>query len=89
MRHWCLRAIGAGMAEDIADKAIAAMRASHALVLDEGIALYAAELAHQHRLATADALIYATALREKAELITCDAHFEGLLGVNYQPKALA
>jgi predicted nucleic acid-binding protein len=55
-------------------------------VLDEATALYAAELAQTYGLATADALVYATALRQRALLVTCDAHFEGLAGVDYQPK---
>ncbi len=35
-------------------------------------------------VATADAIIYATAQESNAELLTCDAHFEGLPGVIYQ-----
>lgn len=89
LRRWCLRALRSGMAEDVADRAIAATRAAHIVTLDESTALYAAELAQAHGLATADALIYATALRAKAELVTCDAHFAGLPGVSYHAKALA
>jgi predicted nucleic acid-binding protein len=40
--------------------------------------LQAAELHRQYKLATADAIVYATALVNNADLITCDAHFEGL-----------
>ncbi|WP_287468514.1 hypothetical protein [Hydrogenophaga sp.] len=29
-------------------------------------------------LATADAIVYASAVQRGAELLTCDAHFEGL-----------
>lgn len=88
LRRWCLRALRTGLPEDVADKAIAATRAARVVVLDEATALYAAELAQAHGLAAADALVYATALREKAMLVTCDAHFEGLPGVDYQPKIL-
>ncbi|MGQ3046975.1 MAG: PIN domain-containing protein [Niveispirillum sp.] len=34
-----------------------------------------------HRLATTDAVIYATAHQRGAEFLTCDAHFKGLAGV--------
>jgi predicted nucleic acid-binding protein len=36
-----------------------------------------------------DALIYASALRHQATLVTCDAHFESLPGVEYQAKKAA
>ena len=35
----------------------------------------------QHKLATADAIVLATAQRHGAELLTCDSHFKGLPGV--------
>jgi predicted nucleic acid-binding protein len=54
--------------------------------LDTRIALHAAELHRQHRLATADAVVYATALENHAELLTCDAHFDGLPGVVFVAK---
>ena len=54
--------------------------------LDTQIALHASELSRQHNLATADAIIYATALHENAELVTCDAHFKDLPQVTYLPK---
>ena len=76
LRRWCLRALRDGMAEDVADRAIASTRAARIIALDEPTALYAAELAQLHGLASADALIYASALREQAELVTCDAHFK-------------
>lgn len=38
-------------------------------------------------LATADAVVYATALEYDADLLTCDAHFEGLPGVVLIRKA--
>ncbi len=57
--------------------------------LDTEIALSAARLCAHHKLATADAIVYATALQYGADLITCDAHFQGLAGVIYVPKATA
>lgn len=49
--------------------------------LDTRIALHAADLHRQYKLATADAVVYATAREFDAELLTCDAHFENLPGV--------
>jgi predicted nucleic acid-binding protein len=54
--------------------------------LDTDIALLAASLCRDHKLATADAVIYATALVWNIELLTCDAHFNGLPDVIYVPK---
>lgn len=55
--------------------------------LDERLAVMAARLAREHRLATADAIIYATTHATNADLLTCDAHFNGLDGVVYLPKS--
>jgi len=54
--------------------------------LNTEIALMAADLTLSHKLAFADAVIYASACKHKAELITSDDHFEGLPGVTYFPK---
>jgi len=59
---------------------------SHALrgqqaALDADLAREAAHISFDHKLAMADAIIYATALRYKAELITADPDFRGLPGV--------
>jgi predicted nucleic acid-binding protein len=54
--------------------------------LNTEIALLAADLTLSHKLAFADAVIYASARKNHAELITCDNHFEGLSGVTYFPK---
>jgi predicted nucleic acid-binding protein len=50
------------------------------------IALLAADAHREHELATADAIVYATARHAGAELLTCDAHFEGLPDVALFPK---
>jgi hypothetical protein len=39
------------------------------------------------RLATADAVLYATALAHGADLLTCDRHFEKLPSVRFIPKS--
>ena len=49
--------------------------------IDEHIALSAATDSLVHRLAMAEALIYATARRYRARLITSDSHFASLPGV--------
>ncbi|WP_366512601.1 PIN domain-containing protein [Mesorhizobium sp.] len=46
--------------------------------LDTEIALAAAEACRKHKLATADAIIFATARAHDATLLTCDKHFESL-----------
>ncbi|HEY2548676.1 MAG TPA: type II toxin-antitoxin system VapC family toxin [Candidatus Acidoferrum sp.] len=46
--------------------------------VDEEIALAAAVISIQHELPMADALIFATAEKYGAELVTSDAHFKGL-----------
>lgn len=49
--------------------------------LDEYLAQSAAVLSVERQLPMADAIIYATAQTHKAQLITSDAHFNGLPGV--------
>jgi toxin FitB len=49
--------------------------------LDENLALAAANVGLEYRLAMADAIIYATTLAFQAALITSDPHFRGLPGV--------
>lgn len=57
------------------------------VTLDTELALMGADLALEHGLAMADALILATARKQRADLLTCDAHFEGLSGVRFTRKA--
>ena len=54
--------------------------------LDTATALAAAELCATHKLATADAIVYATAKTHGADLLTCDGHFNSLPGVVLVPK---
>jgi len=49
--------------------------------IDERLALLAARISLDRRLAMADAMIYATALVAGAHLITSDSHFQGLAEV--------
>jgi predicted nucleic acid-binding protein len=82
LAKWLAREVG----DDKADQAIAFMQTCIVAPLKTSIALVAAELCAKHKLATADAIVYATALEYGAGLLTCDAHFKGLPGVNYVPK---
>ena len=82
---WSLREVGAEEAEII----VAATRACRIVTLTEPIALLAAELSRSHRLATADAIVYATARSLETTLVTIDRHFQNLPGVEYTPKGLA
>jgi predicted nucleic acid-binding protein len=72
--------------EDKADQVIAFTQKCVVVPLDTRLALLAAELHRQHKLATADAIVYATALQEDADLLTCDDHFAKLPNVRYIKK---
>jgi predicted nucleic acid-binding protein len=74
LAKWLTREVG----EDKADQVIAFTQNCIIAPLDTRIALHAAELCRAHRLATADAIVYATARDHDADLLTCDAHFDDL-----------
>ena len=79
---WLLREV-----EEADARAFIAFTRSYRIVpLSTAIAIEAAELGRQHKLAMADAVIYATAMHMDAELVTCDARFDGLDRVIYLPK---
>lgn len=67
--------------EERALEAVSALRATTIEPLAESLALEAADIAIEHRLAMADAIILATARRHRADIITGDADFDGLPGV--------
>ena len=77
LSKWLWRELG----EAQADQVIAYTLKCRVEPLDTATALLAADLHRQHKLATADAIVYATAVKHGAELLTCDAHFKGLPGV--------
>ena len=82
LSKWLVREVG----EDEADQVIAYTQKCQVVPLDTTLALLAADLHRQHKLATADAIVYATARHMGAELLTCDAHFEDLPDVVWFPK---
>jgi predicted nucleic acid-binding protein len=57
---------------------VAALRRATIAPVDESLALEAADISLTHSLAMADSLVYATARRHGAILVTADADFEGL-----------
>lgn len=83
LAKWLTREVG----EDKADQVIAFTENCIVADLDTPTALSAAALCARHGLATADAIIYATARAHGADLLTCDRHFDGLDGVRLMPKA--
>lgn len=83
LSKWLWRELG----ETQADQVIAYTMKCQVTPLDTATALLAADVHRRHRLATADAIVYATALQQGADLLTCDAHFDGLPGVVLLPKS--
>jgi predicted nucleic acid-binding protein len=73
--------------EDKADRVIAFTETCIVADLDPAIVLAAAKLCARHKLATADAIIYATARARGVDLLTCDRHFENLPDVCFVPKS--
>jgi predicted nucleic acid-binding protein len=82
LAKWLTREVG----EDKADQVIAFTQVCQVVPLDTEIALAAADACRTHKLATSDAIIFATARARGATLLTCDAHFEGLPGLDFVPK---
>ena len=82
LAKWLRREVG----EDKADQVIAYTLLCQVVPLDTEIALAAAEACRNNRLATADAIVLATARARGATLLTCDRHFEGLSGVTLVEK---
>jgi predicted nucleic acid-binding protein len=83
LAKWLTREAG----EDKADRVIAFTETCVVADLDTAIALSAAELCVRHKLATTDAIVYATAMAHGADLLTCDRHFDGLRDVRLVPRS--
>ena len=81
--RWILRNRG----EEDAARSAALLEQTRLVAVDASLARLAAELSVEHSLAMADALVYATARAHEATLLTLDAHFEGLPGVEYHAKS--
>ncbi len=83
LTKWLTREAG----EDQTDQVIAFTQKCVVAPLDTRVALTAAGLHRQYKLATADAVVYATALEYGADVLTCDVHFEKLPGVLFLRKS--
>lgn len=83
LAKWLTRERG----DDMADEVIAFTQTCVVMPLDTAIALRVVELACTHNLATVDAVVHVTALEHGADLLTCDAHFQGLARVTYRAKS--
>jgi predicted nucleic acid-binding protein len=60
------------------DRFLSAALRARFVPVDEQIALLAARISLDRRLAMADAMIYATAIACSAHVVTSDSHFQGL-----------
>ena len=65
----------------IADRFLSAALRARVVPIDERLALLAARISLDRRLAMANAMIYATALAAGAHLVTSDTHFQGFAEV--------
>jgi predicted nucleic acid-binding protein len=75
--------------EEEALLAVAQIDKTRLIPLTDSLALAAADVSLEFRLAMADAIVYATALAEGAEVVTGDRDLRGLPGVTYIPKSPA
>ncbi len=69
--------------EEVALLFVGRLNATQVVQLTESIAYLAADLSLRHGLAMADAIVYATAKDQDAEVVTGDADLKDLSGVVY------
>jgi len=67
--------------EETALEAVAALSQTRVIPIDQTLSLEAADYSLEHGLHMSDALVYATARQQDAELHTSDDHLKGLKGV--------
>ena len=72
--------------EDAALQAVAQRQQGRVVELDSTLALRAAKVSVEQKLAMADSIILATARQHEATLWTQDEDFEGIEGVRYKEK---
>lgn len=72
--------------EDKALEAYAQLKNTKIIPLDENLSLSAADISLEFGIPLADSVIYATAKRFGAKIVTSDPHFEGKNGVMYITK---
>jgi predicted nucleic acid-binding protein len=73
--------------EEEALLAAAQIQKTRIVPLSDSLALAAADVSLEFRLAMADSIVYATARAEDAELVTSDSDLRNLPGVTFLPKA--
>jgi predicted nucleic acid-binding protein len=66
------------VSEERAIEAVSMLRRATIVPVDESLALDAADVSLKHGLAMADSIVFATAQRHGAKLVTADADFDGL-----------
>ena len=66
--------------------AIATMQNAQIVPLNEELSLSAADVSLSHKLAMADAIVYASAIQQNAKLVTSDKDLKNLPHVTYFPK---
>ena len=69
--------------EELAIRAVSYMKRSSVIPVEDTLALKAADMALQHHLAMADAMVYAAVVRYDSPLYTSDADFKGLPLVHF------
>ena len=67
-------------------RAVAQMRLGRVVNLDRKLAIAAARVSIERKLAVADSIVLATAEASAATLWTQDADFDGMKSVRYRPK---
>ena len=80
------RVLSRSLAADLVNRCLDVMRLGLVLDLSDARAVAASHIAAQHKLAMADAAMYAIALEFGASFWTQDADYQGLPGVRYQAK---
>ena len=72
--------------EEYALTAVALMRQSNVVPLDDSITLSAADISIKYSIPMADSVVYATAAENKCLLVTSDEHFRNLDKVKFIPE---
>ena len=71
---------------EVALSIVAQIEKTRVIALDEEIAVMAGDLALAHSIPLPQAIAYATALREEAQLVTANPHLKGLDQVTFLQK---
>lgn len=80
------RVLSRSVEADLVNRCLDVMRLGRVLDFTDARAIAAAHVAARHKLAMADAAMYAMAREFAATFWTQDVDYQGLDGVRYQPK---